>query len=250
MKKKLERLIVKTKSRSLINLTGFVYGFLFPAKKSYSQYAEDLVIENFFNSVGIYNDGFYVDIGAYHPKFISNTHRLHKKGWKGLCVDLSDEKLMWFRFLRKDKVSTVCAAVTPEESDSLVTFYAHHRILSEMDTLVESVAKQQKREKGFDYSVETVQGITVDSLLSQVGENVDFLNIDVEGLDTLILENIDLQKFQPKVILFEDNNVFGGSTHVKSLLVNNGYELLFKSGGSVAYYLSSLKSSWTPSGKG
>ena len=31
--------------------------------------------------------GFYVDIGAYHPKLFSNTYLFYKKGWRGICVD-------------------------------------------------------------------------------------------------------------------------------------------------------------------
>ena len=47
----------------------------FTKKNSYSQFGEDLIINNFFgNFVGT-----YVDIGCYHPIKYSNTALLHKK---------------------------------------------------------------------------------------------------------------------------------------------------------------------------
>ena len=35
---------------------------------------------------------------------------------------------------------------------------------------------------------------------------VDFLNIDIEGLDTRIIETIDLDRYKIDLILFENNN--------------------------------------------
>ena len=34
-----------------------------------------------------YNNGFYVDIGAYHPLFFSNTSMLYKFGWSGINIE-------------------------------------------------------------------------------------------------------------------------------------------------------------------
>ena len=64
---------------------------------------------------------------------------------------------------------------------------------------------------------------------------VDFLNIDIEGLDTKIVEAIDLDRFKIDVILFEDNNNFGGTKKLVNKLVVKGYLHLFTSGGSICY---------------
>ena len=64
---------------------------------------------------------------------------------------------------------------------------------------------------------------------------INFLNIDVEGLDTEILENIDLKKNKIDVILYEDNDHWGGSTKIKEKMKLYGYKLLFISGGSVCF---------------
>ena len=63
--------------------------------RSYSQYGEDLIIYDFFKR---YFDikGNYLDIGAFHPKMISNTHILHTLGWRGTVIDLDDFKIKLF----------------------------------------------------------------------------------------------------------------------------------------------------------
>ena len=42
-----------------------------------------------------------MDIGAFHPRWASNTHLLHKRGFEGICVDLDERRLKWFRFAKK-----------------------------------------------------------------------------------------------------------------------------------------------------
>ena len=43
---------------------------------------------------------FYLDIGAFHPIIYSNTHKLHKMGWYGVCMDFSQETEVAFKNIR------------------------------------------------------------------------------------------------------------------------------------------------------
>lgn len=52
--------------------------------KSYSQEGEDMVLNRYFQGK---NSGFYVDIGAHHPKRFSNTYFFYKKAWCGINID-------------------------------------------------------------------------------------------------------------------------------------------------------------------
>jgi hypothetical protein len=237
MKKKLELILVRIFNLKTLNFIGYLYGQLKGRKRSFSQYGEDLIVSNFFESIGLKNDGFYIDIGAYHPVFISNTHLLHTKGWSGLCVDLCDEKLKWFKYKRGSKVQTICAAISNGESDLKVPVFKHKRILSEIDTLNKQVALKNRTKLGYDFVEEELVSLNINDLLEKTNKEIDFLNIDIEGIDHLVLGSIDFNRFKPKVILFEDNEHFGGSTEIINMLLNNGYKHLFTSGGSVAFYL-------------
>ena len=89
-----------------------VYGFLKPSNPSFSQKGEDIIVHCFFNRR---NHGYYLDIGCFHPRWISNTCLLHRKGWKGTVVDLDQYKLNLFKFIRGSKVNTIRAAITAKE---------------------------------------------------------------------------------------------------------------------------------------
>ena len=54
--------------------------------KTYSQFGEDLFIDDFFQNQ---KEGKYVDLGAFHPMRLSNTFLLHKKGWSGTNIDFN-----------------------------------------------------------------------------------------------------------------------------------------------------------------
>jgi hypothetical protein len=64
-------------------------------KFSLSQFGEDLAILGVVKQLGL-RKGTYVDAGAYHPIFGSNTLLLHKQGWRGINVDLAAQRIATF----------------------------------------------------------------------------------------------------------------------------------------------------------
>src|SRR5262249_5075687 len=53
------------------------------AATTYSQFAEDLLIERLLGP----RTGFYVDVGCHHPVRLSNTYLLYVQGWHGVAID-------------------------------------------------------------------------------------------------------------------------------------------------------------------
>ena len=45
-------------------------------------------------------NGFYIDVGCYHPIRLSNTMFLYSKGWSGMNVDLSKKSIDLFNICR------------------------------------------------------------------------------------------------------------------------------------------------------
>jgi len=239
----IERLLVCYLPKQLHGLFGFLYGYLVPPKKSYSASCEDLIILNFFDKIGV-KTGFYIDIGAYHPRFCSNSYLLHKRGWRGVCVDIDDKKLKQFRLFRGKRVETLCGAVVPErgQTGQITTIYKHKRLLSEIDTLDELEAMNNKNRKGWDYEACTQRKISPD-YFEDTYAHIDLIDIDIEGLDIDLLLNLDLKKVAPTVILFEDKRNFGGRPKIRNHLEKNGYRFLFASGETIGYYLKSALTS-------
>ena len=66
-------------------------------KTTFSQNGEDSVLLRIFDNK---NDGFYVDIGAFHPICYSNTYALYKKGWRGINIDATPGSMFLFNKIR------------------------------------------------------------------------------------------------------------------------------------------------------
>ena len=200
--------------------------------KSYSQYGEDLIIDSFFQHHVPIKNGNYLDIGCYHPIGISNTYVLHKRGWQGLVIDIDDYKLELFKRRRGKNVEVLKGAISSEDSVSKVPIYKFNQPFSPYDTLSEEIAKMRSKAINIEYTTEEVNQISINSLLHK--KHFDLINIDVEGLDELIVNSIDFKKFQPTMIVYESFDPFS-SSKTKELLNDNGYTLLFISGGSIGY---------------
>ena len=217
----------------LKNAFGF-FAIFVPPKKSYSQKGEDLIVHCFFNKRRY---GYYLDIGSFHPTWISNTQLLHKNGWQGTVVDVDQYKLNLFKLLRRSKVQTIKAAVIPQNNnENLLNIYKFFskRGWSDVDTLDLKTAEKLKNSGRGDYVIEKVAAIDINSLLNKLPK-INFLNIDIEGLDTAVVNAIDFDKFKIDVILFEDNYCYGGEQKLIKKLREKGYFHLFTSGGSICY---------------
>ncbi|HEX4925757.1 MAG TPA: hypothetical protein VFV50_16810, partial [Bdellovibrionales bacterium] len=64
---------------------------------SHAQFGEDMVLRSY---LGDKPRGFYVDLGAHHPYYLSNTYHFYRKGWRGLNVDAAPGSMRPFQELR------------------------------------------------------------------------------------------------------------------------------------------------------
>jgi hypothetical protein len=146
MKHFVEKIFVNTFPPMIYRFIGAIYGFIIAPKKSYSQYGEDLIIESFFKQLPNATRT-YVDIGAFHPRWLSNTYRLSKSGWRGAAVDIDAHKIKLFEMIRKDCLGFI-GAVAPGNVHSQMKVYRFRRLWSEIDTL--SLEDAKKYEKNFN----------------------------------------------------------------------------------------------------
>src|SRR4051812_7168126 len=54
---------------------------------SYSQCGEDLILEHILGEYLRIPQPSYLDLGAHHPTYLSNTYRFYRKGGSGVCVE-------------------------------------------------------------------------------------------------------------------------------------------------------------------
>ena len=232
MKKKLIKIFVNflflLLPKKLFNFITYLNGYRF-FKISFSQNAEDLILVKYLKYKGIEN-GKYLDIGAFHPRWISNTHLLHKKGFTGYCVDLDDEKLKWFKFARGNKVKTICGAVS-NSNEEFINFYKFIRKtpFSELDTCSLETAERYRIKKNIQYEIKKIRNYHINEIFNIVGK-IDVLNIDIEGKDFEILKSSNLDIINPEIILIEEQNDFFASKEMILFFQRYNYDLLSNNG--------------------
>lgn len=170
--------------------------------KSYSQLDEQYHILRYFgNGVGT-----FLDIGANDGKTFSNTYALSLLGWSGVCVDASPRAFasLTATHANNDKITCLHAAVTNEDG-SIVLHEASDTLVSSLD------AGQPKAwaSYGFEWNDVEVPAMTVPTMLAKACRSqFDFVNIDVESHDIVILQQMNLEAMGVKMLCVEHNNRF------------------------------------------
>ena len=163
-------------------------------RKTYAQQGEDLFIFNYMKKKKIVN-GTYVDIGAFHPIKYSNTCLLFNNGWSGLNIDLNQTAIDYFDIVRP-KDNNICCAISNKEEKIKVFI---NSIFSPINTI------NKKHAKKFNFASKNELSYTVKAkkFNSICKKKFDFLDIDIEGSDFMVLKSINLKYFKPKLICIE-----------------------------------------------
>jgi FkbM family methyltransferase len=171
----------------------------FPSK-SYSQCGEDLIIDFLFQGFSI-SKPTYLDIGAFHPKQLSNTYRFYRRGSSGICIEPNPARIKLFQRTRpRDKCVNIGIGDTENKN---ARFYV---MSSEaLSTFSESEALElETKEKIKIKKILTIPIITFSTFFRDYCTSVpDFISIDIEGNELETLQNIDFTQYRPKVICIE-----------------------------------------------
>ena len=194
---------------------------IFLKKKSYSQCGEDIFILEFFKDK--IAKGIYLDIGAFNPIKFNNTYLLHKKGWKGINVDLNQTSIDLFNILRPND-KNICAAISDKVEK--VEVYIEN-LFSPLNTISPDHLKlfDNDRLKKKTYYIETKM------INDLINHKFDFLNIDIEGLDIKVLKSINLKFYNPRLICIEILNP-KNEIELSDYLMKYGYYFQKKMGPS------------------
>jgi len=169
------------------------------ASKSYSQEGEDMILKRIFEGK---EHGFYVDIGAHHPRRFSNTHFFYCKGWSGINIEPNPEGVAAFQRERSRDIN-LQLAVSDHEGE--LTYYLFD------DPALNSFNKEltDQRLRTSHYKLIGTKAIPVQRLEVLLrkhlpsGTKIDFLTVDVEGLDMCVLRSNDWKTFRPAWVLIE-----------------------------------------------
>jgi len=210
--------LIKKKFHILHNI--YLKNKFFIKKKTYSMDREDLNILNYF---GNKKNGFYVDVGCFHPIDRNNTYLLYLKDWRGINIDISQFSIDLFNFLRPDDHNLKCAV---SEKEQIVKIF-FQKELSQLSTIDEKQAKKvfQGEIKSKEIKAYTLNQIIEKSIYFD--KEIDLLDIDVEGADHRVLLGLNFEKYKPKLICIEIHNKNIKDDRIYKFLINKGYILIW-----------------------
>lgn len=197
------------------------------ALNCYSQEGEDMILRRLFEKQ---TAGFYVDVGAHHPKRFSNTYFFYKQGWRGINIDAMPGSMKLFDKLRPRDINLEKAVSDKRETSIYYVF--NEPALSGFSEEI-----SDKRDGAGDYHVICKKQLVTCTLKEILdahlpdGQTIDFLSVDVEGLDMKVLRSNDWQRHKPRVVLVEMlgltlEEVFKSEVH--AFLHAKGYLLFAK----------------------
>lgn len=221
MKFTLKKLTRRYFRSQLFSRTGFLYSYVV---KSYGQEGEDIILGKLFADQ---KSGFYVDIGAFHPKRFSNTYLFYKRGWKGINIEPNPLALKKFAFDRKRDVNLNIAVSDKVETVDYLMF--DEPALNAFKSKIDPVSLPGMPSKTVQVNARDLKSILAE--WAPKNQEIDFMNVDVEGMQVDVLGSNDWNRFRPKVILVEDFDIdleHPEDSDTFRFLKSQGYKLFSK----------------------
>jgi FkbM family methyltransferase len=202
--------------------------------KIYSQDGEDLLALRYFANK---EKGFFIDIGAHHPKRFSNTYLLYQKGWSGINLDAMPGSMTAFKICRPRDIN-IEVAIGNEKTIRDFYIFSEPALNTFDKTLAEEREKTQKLTM-----VNKIQVAPLADILKEHCPNntkIDFLTIDIEGLDFEILKTNDWNKYRPQLLCVEIyskniQNVL--ESEINIFLEKIGYQIIYRVNNSCFFEL-------------
>lgn len=165
-------------------------------RKLRNKSAERQLVQLFFANS---EEGYFVDVGANHPKIFSQTWHLEQKGWRGILIEPIPELCEDLIKNRPRSVIVQAACGAPEQRGQ-VKFYV-------ADGFTRSTLEKNALSLNVSFThTDLVDLKTLDDILEEFNPpNIDFVSIDVEGLQLNVLRGFNLQKYRPTLLLVEDH---------------------------------------------
>lgn len=183
-------------------------------KTSFSQCGEDLIVKFIFDCLGVHYPT-YIDIGAHHPYYINNTALFYENDCRG--INIEPDPILFKEFLKyrkEDKNLNIGIS----DSDSELDFYIIST--STLNTFSKEEAENYALQGDFQIkSIEKIKVKTLKNVLDEYFNGVfpQYLSIDAEGVDEIIIKDIDFENNYPIVICIETISFSTSGNGIKNI---------------------------------
>ncbi|MHC1772678.1 MAG: FkbM family methyltransferase [Flexilinea sp.] len=193
---------------------------------SYAQNYEDVILWRTLKHI---ERGFYIDVGAMDPTIESVTKAFYDAGWHGINIEPVQK---WFAKLVVERPEDINLQIALGDKDGIVDFY--EVVDTGLSTVNKDLVVNLPEKRGFKVNKNLVSMKTLNSICEEYQvKEIQFLKIDVEGAEYLVLNGLDLKKFRPWIILVEatlPDSQIKNYTEWDPLLKNSGYRFVYFDG--------------------
>jgi FkbM family methyltransferase len=177
---------------------------------------ESRLVWQFF---GCTKQGFFVEVGANHPTKLNQTWFLEQQGWSGILVEPNPDLCALLLAQRPRSRTFQAAAGNAEQVGEVELLLGESHVHSTLKPVLGDPLSGLKIK---------VPLRTLDDILAEAGVGrIDFLSIDVEGMELAVLQGLHLEKYAPRLILLEDHR-YDYKKHFH--LRHHGYRLVRRTG--------------------
>lgn len=198
----------------------------------YSQNLEEQIILDYFGNY----TGTLLDIGANDGETLSNTRQLILNGWIGNLIEPSPRAFKKLLNLYQDNVSVSLHQVAITDEDKQVVLYESDTHLNKGDVglLSSTVLTELNRWQNEVFTPVKVRGLRFESFMKLAAlKAYDFISIDAEGLDLMILKQMNLTELGCRCLCIEWNGNYEVMNEVISYCAPHGLRLFHKNGENI-----------------
>ena len=170
----------------------------------FGQFGEDCILMSLFARL---QTGFFIDVGAFHPIYFSNTHQLSKLGWTGINIEPNPESFKLFPVMRPQDTNLNVAVAGNNEQRVFVCDGPYSGFCDCANTEFRQIISDSYDSPAGKRTVQ-VKTLKLAEVVAEYvprGVSVDLITIDCEGSDLSVLQSADWSSFRPRVVLVEDH---------------------------------------------
>jgi FkbM family methyltransferase len=191
----------------------------------YSQHKEDQILNKLIKK----ERGICIEVGGFDGVSNSNSYFFENIGWDCLIVEPIPSL---YEKIKKNRTCKVINCAASDQNGATDFFIANgaedlssinpdlHRISNYHESQIKKINVIKK---------------TLNTILNEFRiEKIDFITIDVEGHEHEVLKGFDLLKYEPEIVILEDN-FSGNDRSLEKYMLNFDY-ILFKRTGCNDWY--------------
>jgi FkbM family methyltransferase len=165
---------------------------------SYAQNFEDIMLWRALRHV---SNGFYIDVGAQHPRIDSVSRLFYEKGWRGMHIEA---QLQYALLLQQDRPDEIVLPVAISDRSGVMVFYEVPIGGGGLSTGDQTIAEVHRLQNHLEVHEIVTPTLTLDDVFLQIGaRDIHWLKIDVEGMEGQVIDGWTMETVKPWILVIE-----------------------------------------------